>query len=142
MQEAFQLLLEALKCSGIRYMVGGSIASSAHGVFRATNDIDIVADITEEHISTFALHLTGAFYADPETTLQALRHEHSFTVIHFDSGSKFDIFPAAGNRFVETEIERSKLRDIPLNNGLIIQCPVATAEDVLLAKLMWYRAGG
>ena len=30
----------------------------------------------------------------------------------------------------------------PLGEGRSIRCPVATAEDIILAKLLWYRAGG
>jgi hypothetical protein len=142
MDDAFQLLMNALNRLGIRYMVGGSLASSAHGILRSTNDVDIVADIREVQISRFASDLAAVFYADPETMREALRRGQSFNVIHFATGSKFDIFPAAGNRFVETEIERSKLQDVPLGEGLSIRCPVATAEDIMLAKLVWYRAGG
>jgi hypothetical protein len=142
MDDAFQLLRGALNQSGIRYMIGGSLASSAHGILRSTNDVDIVADIREVQISRFASDLAAAFYADPETMSEALRRGQSFNVIHFATGLKFDIFPAAGNRFLETEIERSKLQDIPLGDGRSILLPVATAEDIMLAKLLWYRAGG
>ena len=30
---------------GVAYLVGGSVASAAHGEFRATNDVDLVADL-------------------------------------------------------------------------------------------------
>ena len=58
------------------------------------------------------------------------------------SGYKFDIFPAAGIDYLEKQIERSELEDVPLAEGLSIRCPVATAEDTILAKLVWYRPGG
>ena len=38
---------KALERMGIPYFVGGSLASSAHGVPRATLDADIVADLLE-----------------------------------------------------------------------------------------------
>lgn len=142
MDEAFQLLRDALNRSGIRYTVGGSLASSAHGILRSTNGVDVVADIREVQMSRFASDLTAAFYADTETMREALRHGQSFNRIHFATGLKFDIFPAAGNRFAETEIERSKLQDVLLGDGRSILLPVATAEDIMLAKLLWYRAGG
>ncbi len=34
----------------IRYLVGRSLASSLHGIPRATNDVDMVAEMTEAHI--------------------------------------------------------------------------------------------
>ena len=42
------LILERLR---IPYIVTGSIASMAYGEPRLTNDIDIVADVEEKHIS-------------------------------------------------------------------------------------------
>ncbi|MEP7344693.1 MAG: hypothetical protein ABI877_05485 [Gemmatimonadaceae bacterium] len=35
----------ALRDAGLVYFVTGSLASSVHGEFRATNNIDIVADL-------------------------------------------------------------------------------------------------
>lgn len=142
MAEPFQLLLEALSRSGIRHMVGGSVASSVRGIYRYTNDIDIIADVREEHMHPFVLHLGDAFYTDPETMREALRRGQSFKVIHIGTAAKFDIFPVAGNRFVENQIQRSKLEDVPVNEELSIRCPVASAEDTILAKLVWYRLGG
>ncbi len=141
MTHPFQQLLDALSRSGIRHMVGGSVASSMRGIYRYTNDIDIIADIEEEHIPPFALRLGNAFYADPETMREALRHGQ-FNVIHIGTAATFDIFPAAGNRFAETRIERSKIENVPIADGLTIRCPVASAEDTIPAKLVWYRLGG
>lgn len=136
MQDAFQILLDALNGSGIRHMVGGSIASSAHGILRSTNDVDIVADIREEHIPAFVARIADTFYADQDAMREALHHGQGFNVIHFATGSKFDIFPAAGDSFIETQIERSKPQQILLGEGVSIHCPIATAEDILLAKLV------
>lgn len=71
----------------------------------------------------------------------ALRHGHSFTVLHVGTAAKSDIFPATGNRFVENQIQRSKLEDVSVGEGATIRCPLATAEDTILAKLVWYRLG-
>ena len=38
-------LARTLDDLGIRYLVGGSLASSLYGVPRATQDVDLVADI-------------------------------------------------------------------------------------------------
>ena len=73
---------------------------------------------------------------------EALRLGRPFNVIHFATGSKFDIFPAAGNPYIETQIERGESQDVPLGGGVSVRCRVATPEDTILAKLVWYRAGG
>lgn len=123
-------------------MVGGSLASSLHGIARSTNDVDIVADIREDQISRLVSDLGEKFYVDSETIQQALRHNRSFNVIHFATSSKFDIFPVAGDPFMAAQIDRSTARDLPVAEGLMVRCPVATSEDTILAKLVWYRAGG
>jgi hypothetical protein len=142
MEAPVQLVMNALARSGIRFMLGGSLASAFHGIPRSTNDIDIVADIMEQHISPLVSELAGAFYADSESMREALRLGRPFNVIHFATGDKIDIFPVAGNRHTQIEIERSKVQDVPVEEGLIVRCPVATAEDTVLAKLVWYRMGG
>ncbi len=142
LEKAFQLLLDTLNHLEIRHMVGGSLASSMRGIPRSTNDIDLVAVIAEEHISPLAEALSGDFYADSQSIREALYYRRSFNVIHFESGSKFDIFPAAGNAYFETQIDRSKLQEVGLGEGASVRCHLATAEDIILAKLAWYRAGG
>lgn len=132
MEAPVQLVMDALARSGIRFMLGGSLASAFHGIPCSTNDIDIVADIREEHIARFASELEGVFYADSESMREAL----------FATGDKIDIFPAAEDPHIEIELERSKPQDVIIAEGLCVRCPVATAEDTILAKLVWYRLGG
>ena len=49
-QAVFEKLRSALEAARIPYFVTGSFASSAHGVPRATNDIDIVISPTREQL--------------------------------------------------------------------------------------------
>jgi hypothetical protein len=141
-QRAFQQLLDALILLEIPYMVGGSLASSVHGVFRSTNDIDIVAGLQDRHIMPLAAELTEDFYTDIETMRDALFHGRPFNVIHFASGYKFDIFPVAGDPYHQMQLERCSLQEIMLGEGESNRCLLATAEDIALAKLVSYRAGG
>jgi hypothetical protein len=77
-------------------------------------------------------------------TLDTLRIPYmvSGSVARSVHGYKFDIFPAAGNTYFETQIERSKSQEVELGEGANVRCSLATAEDTLLAKLVWYRQGG
>jgi hypothetical protein len=139
---AFQRLVDTLNRMAIPHMVGGSLASSVHGIFRSTNDIDIVAAVRDEHLAPLASALAGDFYIDADTMREALRQGRPFNVIHFASGYKFDIFPAAGDSYFEIQLARSQMQEVALDEGDTIACSVATAEDTILAKLGWYRAGG
>ena len=139
---AFQLLVNTLNRLAISYMVGGSLASSVHGIFRSTNDIDVVAALREEHIAPLASALAGEFYADTTTMREALQKGRPFNVIHSASAYKFDIFPAAGNPYFEMQLSRSQVQEVALGESETVRCSVVTAEDIILAKLSWYRAGG
>ena len=142
LQRAFQKILDTLNQLKIPYMIGGSLASSIHGVFRSTNDIDIVADLEEQHVTQFVSQLAGEFYLDPETMREALHQGRPFNVIHFASGYKFDIFPVAGISYYQTQLKRCGVQEVAISEGESVRCSVATAEDMILAKLAWYRAGG
>ena len=72
----------ALERLGIPYFVGGSLASSAHGVARATLDADIVARLDPEQARRFVGELGQGFYADVDAIADAARQRSSFNVIH------------------------------------------------------------
>ena len=139
MAQALSQLTSALDQLHIRYLVGGSLASSAHGVFRATLDGDLVAAISPAHAKPLAKALGPAWYADPDMIEQSLRSGRSFNMIHMGSALKFDVFPALTD-FHEAQLARAKVILLRLEGAA--PCPVATREDILLAKLRWYSDGG
>jgi predicted nucleotidyltransferase len=47
-------IAELLERLGIPYHVGGSVASSAHGMYRASADIDFVIDPTRDQLEALA----------------------------------------------------------------------------------------
>jgi hypothetical protein len=137
--EGLNELTSALTSLGIRFLVSGSLASSAHGVVRATRDGDLVALIFPPQVRLLAKALGPGWYADPEMMEQALRARRAFNLIHIGSAMKFDVFPALTD-FHDSELERAT--PTPLRIEGAKPCPVATAEDSLLSKLQWYRQGG
>src|SRR2546425_10221198 len=86
-------VLQVLDLLEIHYMVGGSGASSVHGVWRSTGDIDIVARIRPEDIEPLAEELQRDFYVETGQIRSALERSRSFNLIHIPSSYKFDIFP-------------------------------------------------
>ena len=52
-------VVDALDALGVRYFVGGSVASSAHGVPRASTDADLVADLNPQHVAPLVRRWTG-----------------------------------------------------------------------------------
>jgi len=140
LSDTLRLLATALDRIGIPYLIGGSIASSARGIARATRDIDIVADIRAEHADQFAGALGREWYVEPDQIRQALRAGQAFNVIYIPKSQKVDIFPVVGE-FHGVQLQRASRVPL-LFLGIQAEYPVASAEDILLAKLQWYRVGG
>jgi hypothetical protein len=136
---AIKELTTALETLGIRYAVGGSLASSTHGVYRATEDGDLVAEIHPFHLSKLAAALGPGWYADVDMMASALRAGRAFNLIHMGFALKFDVFPAS-TEFHAAQLDRAEVRRLRLEGAS--PCRVTTAEDILLAKLCWFRKGG
>jgi hypothetical protein len=134
------LVTGVLEGLGVTYVIAGSLASAVHGVVRATMDADIVADLRPEHVEPLVQALSDAFYVDPEMMRDAIRQQGSFNVIHLDTAFKVDVFVPKARAFDRSELARRQsyvLSEAPLSRAYI-----ATPEDIVLAKLEWYDAGG
>src|SRR3989304_5258952 len=85
-------IVEILERLQIPYIVTGSIASMAYGEPRLTNDIDIVADVEEKHISgLLEAFPPNEFYISEDMIRDAIRRKSQFNIIHPASGLKIDI---------------------------------------------------
>lgn len=134
------LVTNTLERLGIRYAVGGSLASSLHGVMRSTIDVDIVADVSPEHIPLLAAALSKEFYADEEMMRDAVKHRSSFNLIHYDTAFKVDIFIRKLRPFDQMQLERRRISIIATEPEESVY--VVSPEDIVLSKLEWYRMGG
>ena len=83
--QALEPLLETFDALGIRYHIGGSVASSACGIARATLDIDLVADLSESHVRPLFGRLHDAYYIDEDRVRDAVACRSSFKMIHLAS---------------------------------------------------------
>jgi hypothetical protein len=142
LREAAVTLFQTLDRLGIIYAVGGSLASSLHGIARATQDIDIVIDLHAGQIEEFYKALAPQFYLDEGAMLGAVRGGNSFNLIHFESGLKIDLFVASRHPLGSDQLAHRRLEATALFGGEPIEVSVISAEDILLAKLLWYQEGG
>ena len=124
---------------GIRYAMVGSFASSIHGMYRATADIDIVADINQEQVHPLFETLRNSFYVDEHVMREAVAKTGSFNAIHYESVFKVDIFIPKTDSFGMVELDRRQRRKVSPDRDETVY--VASAEDTVIAKLRWYRAG-
>jgi hypothetical protein len=118
-------------------MLAGSFASSYHGDPRTTNDIDLVIDPTREALLAFVRSLDpSAYYVSEEAARDAFDRRSQFNVVLLDSGWKADLILCKRRAFSRSEFERRQRASI---DGTEVF--VATAEDTVIAKLEWARAG-
>src|SRR5258708_20559834 len=101
-------------------------------------DADLVAAISPVQARALGRALGKDWYVDDEMIERALSAGRAFNLIHIATACKFDIFPARTD-FHYQQLERAA--DMDLMDDAI-RCTVTTAEDILLAKLCWYREGG
>ena len=136
--DALRPLLQAFKDLDIAYRIGGSIASSLWGRARATLDVDLVAQLISDHVRPLCTALGDAYYADENAMRQAIAQRRAFNLIHLATMIKLDVFVLNARPYDVASFRRSETA--PLGNLLdVVFC---TAEDVILRKLEWYRAGG
>jgi hypothetical protein len=142
MEEALAVTFQVigvLEQLGVPYVVGGSIASSIYGTPRATQDVDVIADLREAHIPPFIAALHNDFYLDEPAVREAVRGRSTFNVIHLVTMFKVDIFVAKDDPATVQELARARTYvppEIPDR-----QLALASPEDVIVQKLYWYRLG-
>ena len=131
----------ALDALDIRYIVGGSLASSLYGIPRATQDVDLVAKLTESHAQPLVEELRSDFYIDAYMITDAVQRGGSFNVIHLGTMYKADVFVMKTDQWSIEEMRRGRVEPIMLPEGPA-RVRFASPEDTLLHKLVWYRMGG
>jgi hypothetical protein len=68
-------IVHKLEALGIPYVIIGDFAATIYGITRATYDIDIIVDLTDEHIQALsAAYPLPRFYADPHQMRRAMQN--------------------------------------------------------------------
>ena len=77
---------------GVPYYIGGSVASSAYGIPRATMDVDMMSNLLPRHVRPLVELLEPLYYIDESMILDAIEQRSSFNLIHLETMVKIDIF--------------------------------------------------
>ena len=128
-------LLEELK---IPYFVGGAVASIIHGEERLTKDADIVIRLLPFHIPKFVKAFESDFVVSADAVQDSLARRYAFNIIHIESAYKIDFYPCTDQDEMEISAFARRQR-IDIGVGEIW---LSGPEDVVLAKLRWFRKGG
>lgn len=141
--EGLEALLEVTKVLdtlGVEYLIAGSLASSFHGIPRSTLDADLVADLKPAHVRPLIDALQSKFYLDERRIRDAVSRRSSFNVIFLRTMFKVDVFVLKEDPLSQEEMSRRQR--VVLDEEAATTIEIATAEDTVLQKLIWFRAGG
>ena len=125
---------------GVPYLIGGSLASTLHGMVRTTQDSDVIAEMRPEHLGPFVLALQDEFYIDEEMVAESIQHNSSFNIIHRETMFKVDVFIPRPRPFLQAQLARAQRQTFSFETE--ISAKFASPEDTVLSKLEWYRMGG
>ncbi|RKY11619.1 MAG: hypothetical protein DRP65_03765 [Planctomycetota bacterium] len=127
-------IISALAKSKIPYMVSGSFGSSFHGRPRATNDVDIVIDLTLKQLEAFIETLGAGYYVNSDSARMALTKRTMFNVIDIEAGWKADLIIRKERPYSVEEFDRK--RKFPIEGSDLW---VVSPEDAILSKLEWSK---
>lgn len=132
-------LVVLLDAAGVPFMVAGSFASTAHGMPRTTQDLDLVIDPpSPAALDAFVGSMAPEqYYVDADAARDALARRSMFNVVDLTSGWKVDLILRRNRPFSRGEFGRR----VPLT---LLDVPVfvASAEDTIVAKLEWSKQAG
>ena len=125
----------------IPYYLGGSIASSAYGIARATMDVDIVAEMTLDQVPSLVGLLQEKYYINEQAINDAIAEASSFNLIHLETMMKVDVFLPKKDPYHKSAMAR-RVADRLVEDEEESVFSLSSAEDVILSKLRWYDKGG
>jgi hypothetical protein len=139
--EQHELLAYLVRClvkCNVPYFITGAVACIAYGEPRFTNDIDIVADVKDEHIAQLKeCFPEQEYYLDPDVAREAIERRHQFNIIHPASGLKIDVMISKRDAFDKSRFSRI-IRMHPLEDT---EANFASPEDVIIKKMEYYKEG-
>lgn len=143
MSEPIQVIIDivsVLESLSIPYIISGSMASSMYGTPRATQDVDLVADIRPEQADSFVAALSSKYYVDEKHVISAITKRGSFNIIHMSTMLKVDIFIKKESLWSERQFTRSTLMSLESSDQKA-EILFTSPEDIILNKMLWYKSG-
>jgi hypothetical protein len=132
-------VVQALEAAGVRYLVGGSLASSICGEPRSTLDVDLVVALTDADIQDVVAGLEAEFHVDSDALERAVREKSSANLIHLKTSMKVDLFIMGGSPIDEKQMNRRQRLKVGKDPDRYLY--FYTPEDIILQKLRWYQIG-
>lgn len=132
--EFLQRVIDTLERLNVPYAVTGSWASTAYGLPRTTHDLDLVVNLHPDQVEALATSFESPIYADRAWMQVAIARGEMFNIIEPASGLKVDCWPLAPGPYAQAQFGRR--RQVQIADRVVW---MLAPEDVILAKLRWYR---
>ncbi|MBX2999279.1 MAG: hypothetical protein KF893_12265 [Caldilineaceae bacterium] len=130
-------ILRTLETIEIPYVIIGAFAGAEYGITRATYDVDIVVDLTEQKIDALAAaYPSPRYYADPYQMRDSIQMGILFNIVDSSVGRKADLIPLTMKPGYDFALRNRIRRDLVLNESELFQAWFAKPEDVIVGKLM------
>jgi hypothetical protein len=126
--------LQRLNRAGVTYYLTGSMASNYWGIPRTTHDLDFVIQLPAAAVKAIVREFSGDYHIDEAAMLAAYQPPHQFNAIDTRSALKVDFWLPKPEPF-DREMLHRRVRTTLFGEPAWI----ATAEDVILHKLVWNR---
>jgi hypothetical protein len=126
--------LRRLNRTGVTYYLTGSMASNYWGIPRTTHDLDFVVQLPASAVPRVVQEFSGDFYLEEAAVHAAYQPPHQFNAIDTRSALKVDFWLPKPDPF-DREMLRRRVQVTLFGEPAWI----ATAEDVILHKLVWNR---
>jgi hypothetical protein len=131
------LVVTALGEAGVPYMLTGSLAGSYHGAPRATQDVDLVVEASLASLLDVSARIRAhGLYVSDEAVREAVATQGMFNAIDPGSGWKVDFIVRKDRDFSRAEFASRREIDF-----MGVTLSLASAEDVVVAKLEWAKLG-
>jgi hypothetical protein len=124
--------LRRLNATEVTYYLTGSMASNYWGVPRTTHDLDFVVQLPPSAVPRILQAFSGDFYLEETAVRAVYQPPHQFNAIDTRSALKVDFWLPKPQAFDREMLRRRVHITLFGEPGWI-----ATAEDVILHKLIW-----
>jgi hypothetical protein len=132
------MIAEFCETHGLEYFITGSVASSVYGMYRNTHDVDVVVMLPRWRVRDLREAFPESdFYLSEEAACDAIDRCGQFNIIHQLTGLKIDVIIPEESAFAESRLIRAR----PIEVAPGVTAVLASPEDVILNKLLFYRLG-
>ncbi len=126
--------LQRLNRTRIEYLLTGSMASNYWGIPRTTHDLDFVVHLSPSAVERLVAEFSGEFYIDVDAVRASFQPPFQFNAIDQRSALKVDFWLLQTAPF-DRELFSRRVDTLLFGE----QAWIASAEDVILHKLLWNR---